>query len=187
VPTSREDAKNMDAISGLFEALDASPTLLGSSVSCMISPHQSFHFTISCNCSFSSTPVKPPPPSYNNVYALFLLPVSLFVDRYELEQRFVDGDGPRAQVWGETNLELPVASPSLNPDGSAVLLTLQGRHHDQFHMPLHARYLLPVEEADDVRGDIEIIDVPLPKLFTSNGALRRVRHSCASVKNIISI
>lgn len=154
-------AAPMEAVSGLFQALDGSPTLLGTSASCRVFPPQSFHFTISCNSSFTSdTP--------SNAYALFLLPVSLFVDRYELNQRFVDGEGPRAQVWGETNLELPVASPKLNPAGSAVLLALQGKHYNQFHMPLHARYLLPVE-ADDTRGVIAVIDVPLPRLFASDG------------------
>lgn len=159
----------MDPASGLFEALDASPTLPETSVSCMITPQQSFHFTIMCNCTYASASDKPP-----NAYALFSLPVSLFVDKYELEQRFVDGDGPRAQVWGETNLELPLASSRLNTRGSAVLLTLRGEHCDRFHMPLHARYLLPAE-ADDAGVDIVTIDISLPKLFTSNGVYNRYR------------
>jgi hypothetical protein len=167
----------MDPISGLFEALDASQLLSGSSASCMIAPQQSFHFTISCNCTYTSE--KP-----STAYALFLLPVSLFADRYELEQRFVDGDGPHARVWGETNLELPLASPRLNTRGSAVLLALLGKHSDWFCMPVHARYLLPTE-ADDTEGDIATIDIPLPKLFTSNGA--HIAQSPSAISTILSL
>lgn len=159
---------NMEPAHEFQDVLDASPFLSAASSSCSIAPRQGFHFTASCNISFSS---QHPP----HTYALFTLPTTLFVDRYELEQRYIDNNGPHGRVWGEANLELPLASPKLDPRGSAILFTLEGKHREHFDMPLHARYLLPRKDASHEKP-LEFIDISAPRIFASDGTCLRSKH-----------
>lgn len=155
----------MDFVEPLIASLEASEVLPEASSGCAITPHRGSHFQISC--SVTSRPAS-------STYALFVLPPSLFVDKYELEQRCIDNDGPCAQVWGETNLELPLASDRLDMRGSAVLLTLEGDYLTKFDMPLHARYALPSGGETSPRTHVTI-DISEPRFFVSKSACLRMR------------
>lgn len=101
------------------------------------------------------------------LHALFLFPSDLFVDRYELEQRRQDGVlGKKFQVWGETDLELPVQA--VDRRGSALLI---GLHANQsiLDVPFHLRYLEPATSDGSIlegfSGSYRILESPWPFVF----------------------
>lgn len=98
-----------------------------------VSPLRGFHFTISDHVP----PIKTTGDC--SFYILRRFPSDVFLDPYELEQRLLDNVSPRFEVWGETDLELPVSAVS---EGSLVLLgpVPSGNRIDT---PIHARYPLP--------------------------------------------
>ncbi|PVG02768.1 hypothetical protein CPB86DRAFT_750624 [Serendipita vermifera] len=101
-----------------------------------ISPLQGLHFMV-----HNAVPDKLEgyTPSKCNLFTLYRFSQDVFVDPYELEQRFQDGVLPKSQVWGETDLELPVSAVE---EGSLVLLGPLATTLD-FDLPIHARYPLP--------------------------------------------
>lgn len=165
----------MERVQPFLSSVASSPPAEGASSSCTVSPRQSLHFTLSCNISYASSSSLP------HLHALLALPVSVFVDPYELEQRAQDEDGPLMRVWGETNLELPVASPKLDQRGSAILLTLENEFRNAFSVPFHARYLLPSgsEPKANVRTH-ETVELQYPTFFSSDGMCPFIPHSQSS-------
>lgn len=111
-----------------------------STYSASLSPITGFH-TIS-TIVINNTEQSPP---HQHLHILYLLPSSVFVDRYELEQKHHDGDLPPFDVWGETNLELPLQA--VQKGGSALLLTLGTigpvKEFEVVEVPLHMRYTIP--------------------------------------------
>jgi hypothetical protein len=101
-----------------------------------VSPLQGLHFMV-----HNSVPdnLEGYTPSKCNLYTLHRFSRDVFVDPYELEQRFQDKVLPKSQVWGETDLELPVSAVE---EGSLVLIGPLGSTLD-FDLPIHARYPLP--------------------------------------------
>lgn len=101
-------------------------------------------------------------------HILFLLPPSVFVDKYELGQRHHDGSLPAFNVWGETDLELPV--DVVDGRGSALMISLpsagleigtDGERHVELEVPLHLRYMTP----DDT--DYVMATIPWPLGFSA--------------------
>lgn len=152
----------METVQYFISSLEVSKPLHAAYSACDIAPRRGYHFQVSCNVSSSTH-------SGSEIYAFFVLPPSVFVDKYELEQRCIDNDGPCAQVWGETNLELPLASERLDMRGSAVLLTLEGEYSSKFDMPLHARYTLPIGGGGS-RNAHDMIEISEPRFFVSESA-----------------
>lgn len=127
----------MEEIQAFYDSIKGHPSVSDPTFNCSQSSPQGFHFTITCQ--LHSVPANDP----NSFHALLYLPTSLFFDTYELEQRSSDGDGPVTRIWGETNLELPLASEKLDWRGSFALLELGSAFRESFSLPLHARYLMP--------------------------------------------
>ena len=102
-----------------------------------VKPEQGFHFAFHVSVPVHLKGDK------CALYVLHALPSQVFVDPYELEQRWQDNIGSPFRVWGETNLELPVSSVS---EGSLVLLGPL-KPDQQVEMPFHARYPRPLRNA----------------------------------------
>jgi len=153
-----------------------------------ISPSQGFHFIISD--LITPNEVQSPVRDGNcTFYILHGLPSDVFIDPYELNQRIQDRIMPSfVGIWGETDLELPVAT--VDPDrGSSILFgpfspVLSARDAPPDHLPyrsqpksgaaeileidfpLHARYPLPTNITAPSKGHTHaMIHIPVPALL----------------------
>lgn len=148
-----------------------------------ISPSQGFHFIISD--LISPNAVQSPVPDGNCAfYILHGLPSDVFIDPYELHQRVQDRITPSfVGIWGDTDLELPVAAVGLDC-GSSILFgpfspapfttaTPPGRLLDKrgtaemlkIDCPLHARYPLPKNTTTPFSGRTHAaVHIPAPAL-----------------------
>ncbi|KAI6036817.1 hypothetical protein PISMIDRAFT_367674, partial [Pisolithus microcarpus 441] len=90
-----------------------------------------------------------------SVFVLYTLPPSIIVDRHELVDH-----GIEFELWGESNLELPVFAVSQT--NTSLLLSVRpvAPHVDEVlvDVPIHARYGLPL------RGSMprQLIEIPPP-------------------------
>ena len=134
-----------------------------------VSPSQGFHFIISDLISLNAVQ-SPLQDSNCAFYILHGFPSDVFIDPYELHQRVQDRITPNfVGLWGDTDLELPVAAVDLDR-GSSILFgpfspasfttataappdRLLDKSRDkggagaaemlEINFPLHARYPLP--------------------------------------------
>jgi PIG-X / PBN1 len=152
-----------------------------------ISPSQGFHFIIST--LISANAVQSPVQDRNCAfYILHSFPSDVFLDPYELNQRVQDGITPSfVGIWGETDLELPVAvvdpdrGPSIlfgpfPPASSAAMSLSNGLPYKsqikggapeavEIDFPLHARYPLPGNATAPSSGRTHaVVHIPGPAL-----------------------
>ncbi|KZF19180.1 PIG-X-domain-containing protein [Xylona heveae TC161] len=114
---------------------------------------------LSSSSSSSSPPLSLPDPDSCSLNAYLTLPSYLFADQYQLsDSLFLQSKHIRSirSLSGATDLEAPDwAVPQW---GSSLLIELDPAH-DTADVPLHLRYLKPVE------GGKRTVDVPVPLVF----------------------
>lgn len=124
----------MNELDALTRVALSQPLSAGSFTS-QLQSERGFHLTSTTDIIFSQSS------GGCKLHALFLFPSDVFVDRYELGQRRQDGVlGSEFEVWGETDLELPVQA--VNRRGSALLISLSA-NQSTLEVPFHLRYLEP--------------------------------------------
>jgi hypothetical protein len=93
-----------------------------------------------------------------NLHALYTLSKDVFVDKYQLAQlvQFKSGGIQNARVWGETDLE----APSYETPGWGSIMLVDAPRPDPkdtemtIKLPLHLRYLKPIDGGGKVHVDI---------------------------------
>lgn len=113
------------------------------------SPGQGFHSTLTAGLRLDE-----PAPTCS-AFVLYTLPPSIIVDRYELSDRGID-----FELWGESNLELPVFAVSQTH--TRLLVKVAARSDEVLvNLPVHARYGVPFT------GDpmLQSIEIPPPATF----------------------
>lgn len=114
-----------------------------------VSPARGFHSTLSARITLHDEDHT------CSVFVLYALPPSVIVDRHELADH-----GIEFELWGESNLELPVFAVS-QTNTSLLLSARPVPHHLNevlVEVPIHARYGVPL------RGSRprQLIEIPPP-------------------------
>ncbi|KAF9228650.1 hypothetical protein BS17DRAFT_772296 [Gyrodon lividus] len=111
-------------------------------ISHSLDPHHGLHSTLSTNIGLDY-----PAPDCS-VFALYTLPPSIIIDRYELIDRHLS-----FEFWGESNLELPVFA--VNQISNSLLLlnatpTDSRSKEVSVDIPVHARYGIPGRDRQSI-------------------------------------
>ncbi|KAH7889887.1 PIG-X [Phlebopus sp. FC_14] len=123
-------------------------------LSCSLNPTHGFHSTLSTRIALNS------PASDCSAFVLFALPPSIIIDRYELLDRRLT-----FELWGESNLELPVFAADQSDTVLLLNVTPTVPHSSDAivdtDIPVHARYGTP----ESGRSKYYRIEVPPPTCF----------------------
>lgn len=124
------------------------------SLSSSIEPSRSFHTTHHTHVTASR------PSAACSLHLLYSLSPASFVDPFQLDAHAAHYS---FTLWGESDLELPLGAVSST--ASLLLLNVSDTSFDPLvvSLPLHARYLLPLQE--DVHSDPGAVKLPWPLGF----------------------
>lgn len=110
--------------------------------------------------TFSSPPVSPLESGSCALTLLYHLPAEIILDPYQLAQLHADGalvspsslprpNGTRYEVWGETELELPVSR--VGKEGMGLRVEIEdGEALERVEVPVHGRYLEALSREEEV-------------------------------------